>query len=325
MSVFDARCEITSLRTLPPITIELSEGASCLALIGLDPSDKSPGLACFFPDKPDYDVTEFWQNRFVNPGLANVAHHIAMDESRGLVFVGDNDRVKSYAWETPDPISDDEPFPVHTLNSNQFSGPLAVLSNETVVRAGKGGASLWNVSKLETHGKKGDKIIGEEKDLDYIDSRRSDSEFVELSSGSPPTSHIKFVDQPSLRPAVWHSLRSHSSTVLCVEDATESGNGVCSAIDLEGGGKTTARYLGHGGAVSNFSQSAQDPQVFLTACGDGFARLFDVRQSLPVLTFDACGQDEFCRSAVLTHPDGIPSTSDYRLFHTLATDRLGWH
>lgn len=73
-------------------------------------------------------------------------------------------------------------------------------------------------------------------------------------------------------------------------------------------------YLGHGATVSDFSVSSGDPQVFLTACHDGFARMFDVRRSLPVLTFDACGQSEFCDTAALAHVDGIPSKVPSQLF-----------
>lgn len=37
------------------------------------------------------------------------------------------------------------------------------------------------------------------------------------------------------------------------------------ALDLGHGGKTTARYLGHGGSIDGFSTSEADPNIFVTA------------------------------------------------------------
>jgi hypothetical protein len=47
--------------------------------------------------------------------------------------------------------------------------------------------------------------------------------------------------------------------------------------------------------------------VFITACDDGYARLYDVRHPLPVLTLDSGGENEGCSGVVLVHPDGIPT------------------
>lgn len=63
-----------------------------------------------------------------------------------------------------------KPLPTHTLDSNPFSGPIAVLPSGTLVRAGKGRASVWNISGLETHGESGEEIIGEELDFEDLDS-----------------------------------------------------------------------------------------------------------------------------------------------------------
>ncbi|CAE6430443.1 unnamed protein product [Rhizoctonia solani] len=182
-------------------------------------------------------------------------------------------------------------------------GPIAVLPNGRVVRAGVGGVASWNIGELETHGYDGE-IIGDE--IDPEQTSRDDPSAIELSSGSPRNSFIRFIDHPNLTPTVWEPLPGNPSTLLCAEyfDLIKYG---CVSIDLEHGGKTTARYLGHGGAVSDFSVSAADPRMFLTACHDGYARLFDVRQPLPVITLDACGADAFCEAIVLAHPDGIPT------------------
>ncbi|KAH7332740.1 hypothetical protein B0J17DRAFT_721895 [Rhizoctonia solani] len=63
--------------------------------------------------------------------------------------------------------------------------------------------------------------------------------------------------------------------------------------------------------VTGVSQS--DPQLFLTACGDGYARLFDLRYPLPVVTIDACGLMEGCEADVLVMPDSIPMQADQTL------------
>ncbi|KAG8733800.1 hypothetical protein FRC12_018747 [Ceratobasidium sp. 428] len=81
----------------------------------------------------------------------------------------------------------------------------------------------------------------------------------------------------------------------------------CATIDMEHEGTILARYLGHGGTITDFSVSGGDPQVFATSCSDGFARLFDSRTPLPVLTFDACQNTECCYAVILAHPDSIPT------------------
>ncbi len=67
------------------------------------------------------------------------------------------------------------------------------------------------------------------------------------------------------------------------------------------------KYLGHGGGFNGISTSPGDPNMFASACDDGFARLFDVRHPLPVLTLQAGHPDGACEAVVMTHPDGIPS------------------
>ena len=57
--------------------------------------------------------------------------------------------------------------------------------------------------------------------------------------------------------------------------------------------------------------------MFVTACSDGYARLFDVRRPLPVLTFDTGMQREACADVVLVHPDGIPSESPFVVHRVL--------
>lgn len=303
--VYDARCDVSSASIISPINLQLSLGSTFLAVNGMCGfKHRSPGLECFLLDKGDDESTGFVESKFVLPGLAHIAVHLATDESRKLVFVGDKYRVKSYKWAAPDGTYHDEPFPTHTLDSGGSSGPIAILPNGTLIRASTGGADVWTLDSLPTHGSKGRKIIGQKMDDYDLDTWRDDSEDIELSTGTPSSSRINFVDQLTLSPSVWQPLIESPSTVLCGDSGGRYG---CTSVDMEHGGKTVARYIGHGGYPTDFSVSAGDPRVFLTACNDGFARLYDVRQALPASTFDACGEAAFCEAAVLAHLDGIPS------------------
>ncbi|CAE6417443.1 unnamed protein product [Rhizoctonia solani] len=295
-SIYDARCEITSISSISPIKLRMSGMNSCMAMIGAcGYKNRAPGLNFCLPD-------DSVGVRFLDPGLLGIATQMAMNEDLQMIFVGDRDRVKSFAWGGGNELYK-HLHPVHTLDSRCTDGPIAVLPNGRVIRAGVGGAASWMISELETHEFDGD-IIGDE--IDPEQTSRDDLSGIELSSGSPRDSFIRFIDHPNLTPTVWEPLPGDPSTLLCAEyfDLIKYG---CVSIDLEHGGKTTARYLGHGGAVSDFSVSATDPQVFLTACHDGYARLFDVRQPLPVITLDACGADGVCEAIALAHPDGIPT------------------
>ncbi|KAG8680321.1 hypothetical protein FRC08_016385 [Ceratobasidium sp. 394] len=303
MSVYDARCEVQSDRISHPIKLRLSQGNACLALNGAGGwKNRAPSLAYYLLDGSK-TVAKFESRHFLEPGLAEVAVHMALDESRHLIFVGDDNRVKSYSWAKPSGGNHKhEPLATHTLDSDFFRGPITVLPDGTLVRAGKGQVAVWDINSLETHGETGEEIIGEEDEDILEDTMRDDPEDIELSTGNAPTSRIKFADTLDLSVTRWEPLCQAPSTMLCHSEPYG-----CYTIDLEHEGKIAARYLGHGGKIADLSVSEGDPRAFLTACSDGYARLFDIRTPLPVLTFDACGQDEFCEAAVLAHPDGIPS------------------
>ncbi|CUA78533.1 hypothetical protein RSOLAG22IIIB_13211 [Rhizoctonia solani] len=265
--------------------------------------NRSPYLQYIVLTKPLEPTVDFPDEYSIEPGLAGVAYHAAIDDSRRLIFVGDNDRVKSYEWGNTENIHED-PFPVHTLDSGGAKGPMIMLPNGSLARAGKGGASVFDIQMLPTHGPDGDAIIG--NTIQNFDTWRDEDDEIERSSGSLPSSHIKFFDQPNFEPHLWQPLVSTPSTVLCAEKARKTGVFDCIGIDLETG-KTISHYLGHGDEISAFSVSPSDPQLFLTACGDGFVRLFDLRRPLPAVTLDACGLKEGCEAAALVMPDGIPT------------------
>ncbi|KAF8598012.1 hypothetical protein BDV93DRAFT_595430 [Ceratobasidium sp. AG-I] len=305
MCIYDARCEVTSSGINSPIELQLTRANSCLAMNAMGGyKDRSPVLSYFFLNEGTSGLPDEY---FLEVGLESTAYAMALDESRNLIFLGDRGRVKSYAWGAPGGDNYDEPLATHTLKSGRADGPITTLPNGTIVRAGKGKASVWKLDELQTHGEDGTALIGEEIDLE--ESWRDDPDEIEQSSGTKPTSQLTFADNPSLKPAEWHPLTQSPSSMLCTTSETGSTGSKydCFVLDLEHGGKIAARFLGHGGNISNFSVSTPDPQVFLTSCSDGFARMYDIRRPLPVLTFDACGQHDFCKAVALAHPDGIPT------------------
>jgi len=266
--------------------------------------DLIPTVSYFLLDSGIEDYG-FAEGRYMEVGLTSVPHSMTLDASRKLLFLGDKKRIKSYAWAAPNgDYYPRKPLPTHTLNSAGFTGDLVVLPNGTIVRAGDGEAAVWDINSLPTHGPDGTKRIGKRIGVD--DALRDDPEEIERSSGSVPTSRIKFVDQPTLSPGLWVSLPQAPSTVICNARSGSTPEYECLSIDLAHGGKMVARYIGHGGTVNDLSVSAGDPNVFLSGCSDGFARLFDIRRPLPVCTLDACASQEFCNSVALAHPDGIP-------------------
>lgn len=244
----------------------------------------------------------------LEPGLSEVAYQLAVDTTNRLALVADTHRIKSFSWGgdvtfggwTP-PRGEN----VHTMNSKKYDGPIAVLSGGRIVRAGKGGAAIWSLDTLETH--QGGRRVGC-GEFEAEDSWRDDyGGEIERSTGSAPSTTVKFT-QTGLTPAGWH-LHTPSGHLLCAENSHRSDKYGCYALDLEAGGKTASRFLGHGGNVTAFSTSTGDANVFLTACADGYARLYDVRHPLPAMTIDSGKSSEFCEAVTLVHPDGIPSMS----------------
>ncbi|KAL1940228.1 hypothetical protein VTO73DRAFT_9180 [Trametes versicolor] len=248
----------------------------------------------------------------LEPGLSEVAYQVAVDTPNRLALIADPHRIKTFSWGGDVAFSGWIPARgdnVHTMNSKKYEGPIAVLPGGRIVRAGKGGAALWNLSTLETH--RGGRRVGRGK-FKVEDSWRDDGGEIERSTGSAPSTTVKFA-QKGLTPAGWH-LHAPSGHLLSAENSHRSEKYGCYALDLEAGGKIASRFLGHGGNVNDFSTSAGDANAFLTACADGYARLYDVRHPLPVMTIDSGKSSEFCEAAALVHPDGIPTvfTGGYR-------------
>ncbi|CAL1716909.1 unnamed protein product [Somion occarium] len=298
-TIYQARCEIYGHNIHSPIKMEMSSGSSCLAIIGAGGwKNRDPKVTLYFLDElaenPLHDGEHF------TPQLREPATEVVLDEGRKLLFVGDSDRVKSYCWEKDE---EGKPFsPVHTLRSKKHDGPLAVHSNGRILRAGKGSALVWNIDDLETH--REHNKIGEGQ-YDTSDTWRDEDARIEPSPGSQPHLTVDFPD-PNFAIGTWH-LHQPSGHMFCSESEINTTKWGCVEMDLQAGGRIVRRFLGHAGTVNQFSTSEADPNVVLTACDDGFVRMYDIRRSLPILTFDVEGQASRCYSALLTHPDGIPT------------------
>ncbi|KAG8726022.1 hypothetical protein FRC11_000985, partial [Ceratobasidium sp. 423] len=268
-SVLDARCEISSSRCVTPIRFHTNLGNTCLALTGMGGwKNRSSAMDYLIINEPLPPSATFPTLHWFEPKVSGIAYHAAVDDARRLIFVGGDRRIKSFEWGSPSEVHKD-PSLVHILDTQRSEGPMTVLPNGSIVRAGRGGASVWDTQALDNN--ENDESIeepdGSDDDGDWEDE---DSEEANRTAGSPPSSQIKFLDQPNLKPSLWQPLLTAPSTVICVEYARQAGNYSCIGIDLETG-KSTSYYLGHGADVSSFSVSAADPQLFLTACNDGFA------------------------------------------------------
>ncbi|KAI0351720.1 hypothetical protein OH77DRAFT_1429291 [Trametes cingulata] len=316
--IYQARCEVAADTTPCPVDAAIAADGSALAIIQQGGwKHREPILTIYLladqqnAPSADRDAAEIhsyggFHSMVLEPGLSQVATEVAMDTPRRLALVADSHRVKTFSWGDGD-VAFNGWTPargknVHTVKSAGYDGPLAALPGGRVARAGKGGAALWNLDELETH--KGGKRVGRGK-FDAEHTWRENDGDIELSTGSAPSSTVAFA-QTTLVPAAWH-FHEPTGHMLCGESGHKSKKYGCYAVDLEHGGKTAARYVGHGGNVIAFSSSAGDPHVFATACGDGYARLFDVRHPLPVMTLDSGKSSEFCLTVQLIHPDGIPT------------------
>jgi hypothetical protein len=141
---------------------------------------------------------------------------------------------------------------------------------------------------------------------------RDDADMIEDSAGSPASLVIPFADS-AFAVSTWTAHPSVAGVMLCATELRMSGDSSFISLDLEGG-KTGARYLGVGGEITGFSTSAAGPNAFLCSANDGYARLYDVRVRLPVLSLAAGYGATSCSAALFVHPDSVPSAF-LRFFH----------
>ncbi|PIL35408.1 hypothetical protein GSI_02134 [Ganoderma sinense ZZ0214-1] len=318
--IYQARATVRAEYMKPPAAMAISaDGEHLFMASSTGYKSRDPSLKHYNLDEdPELD----WGGR-QDPGLSNTPDYLALDDERQLVFLADHDRIKSFRWGVPpDESSADaargerkskskpsKRLPnVHTLNSErEYTGPLAVLPGGRIVRAGKGAAAVWNTDQLATHlDTPAGTLLGAGRLNTDNSWREADCAGIEHSAGLPAHAVVRFADEPGFQPAAWHVHRP-TGWLLCGERSCDTDGFACVALDLEHGGRRAARFLGHGHDAEKFATSAGEPSVFWTAGGDGFARMFDVRRPLPVLTFDTGGQSEGCADVVFVHPDGIPT------------------
>ncbi|KAL5637781.1 hypothetical protein ACGC1H_002145 [Rhizoctonia solani] len=343
--VYDARCEISSVRSRKSrssrtqradvvLDLQLSTGSSCLAVLGrtknnvIHPGDHqttcrlpTPWVSFHLPKRSESSFNNLikgWEARF-KVGLIGNVSHMALDERRRLIFVADEDRIKSFQWTSAGDPYLSHPVPKHTMYSKGFDGPMAALAGGALVRAGTGAAAVWYHDELKTHSYKSKRFYslrGEVRTPYLIGGMMfSDPEICydlngreyppcENSRGSSKHSIVTFVDDPKLKPHIWRTFDLYPNEALAAGRKERS----CVSIDLNHGGKTRIRYQGHPGFVTDISTSTADPCVFLTSsCQDEYARLFDVRKSQPVLQLAAGEAGGECGAIALAHPDGIPT------------------
>jgi len=179
---------------------------------------------------------------------------------------------------------------------------MIMLSNGRLARAAsRGKIGIWSLDDLPTHGSSGTDRIGGRINLD--DTWRDELSEIEDSAGSSPQTAITLPDDLKELPInVWNTHPSKSGTLFCGQESLHA----LAMVDLERGGILSSKFLGHGGRITGITTSpTADPNVFCTGCDDGLARLFDVRQQLPVLTVEGDPNDGSC-CATFVHPDGIP-------------------
>ncbi|THU82419.1 hypothetical protein K435DRAFT_691509 [Dendrothele bispora CBS 962.96] len=321
-SILQASCEVTFDFIANPLGMAISSGGSILAMTGMSGwKERSPSLSYGWlaGDNQDYLAVHS-----AKVGLNNVAHQIETDEQRKLVFIADEDRIKSYDWsslEEEQEVSinrarrkrkaNQDLLPKHTMDSEGFSGPLLMLPNGRLARAGEGEVAVWGLDGLQTHGPRGTDIIGEVEDDEEEDPwGRDDYEDVENSSGSRLDQVIRFAFDPTLKLNTWNLHPNNPSMVLCGQNSMRTRKYGMVMVDLEAGGKEVVRVLGHGATVTKITtgvslEQGQGGHVFCTGCTDGMARIYDVRQRLPVLTVEGDSGEGAC-TAILAYPDGIP-------------------
>ncbi|KAJ7278473.1 hypothetical protein C8J57DRAFT_1222317 [Mycena rebaudengoi] len=199
-------------------------------------------------------------------GLTEIAFSSTADTKRKLIFLADSSRVKSLGLSTKPPC--------RRIRSELHSIMVLslVLASERFLRAGLAQPPVWNLSERKTDGTDGRAHIG--KHFNTRDTWRDEYDEIEDSSGSEPSSSLKFADSKRM-PSRWHLHPSLPTTMLCASDPSITRDYSCVSLDLENGEKTVERYLGHGGEIYAFS--TQRISIFTGAMKDEAIRLWDVR------------------------------------------------
>lgn len=294
--LWNALCEVSAESICLPIAACVAPDGSAAAVLSKSGIDYDSTVLQWWFDDREYKE---WARRSTSPPMFTTGKTLELDASRKLIFIGDAFSVKSFSWEG----GKMHPTHVHTLDSRRYRGPLALLPGGRVLRAGKGAALLWNIDDVEPR----DPKVKEARLYDDSSSSSGSEHEMpnEIPIGARAHATVPFADK-GFKPRAWH-LHRPMGHMLCGEDDDIGYH--CLSLDLEHGGTVVNRYLGHGARIEQFSTSDGDPNIFLTACADGFARLYDVRIPLPILTLDSERRESQCPTAVLVHLDGLPGIS----------------
>ena len=339
--ILQARCEVTDDSICSPVNAAMSPDYSALVLLSAGGwKNRDPVLSLYLLDdgtaghEEDDDEEESietitydeYRCVTIEPGFASVAYQATTDADRKLAVVADDARIKTFYYGREGQVQFGDWAPargknVHTMKSSGYDGPIALLPGGRVARAGQGGIAFWDLAALETHA--GGRRVGRGR-LSTEDSwRDNDGEEIERSTGSAPTTTVRFAQGAEhIVPAGWQ-YHAPTGLMLAGDNAQKNkGHYGFYALDLEHGAKKVKRFLGHGATVSSVCVSEGDANAFVTACTDGYARLFDVRHPLPGMTFDQGKSGEFCETAEFVHADGIPSMSLILSFSSLALTHI---
>ncbi|KAG6826337.1 hypothetical protein H0H93_016609, partial [Arthromyces matolae] len=286
------RCEISSQKICVPLRAKIALGGSCLAISGGGGyKQNEPFLLCHLLEGNSKNIVHN-----LNSGFGDLAYQLHVEEAQKLVFLADDYRIKSFSWGHLNAEDHFErPLPVHTFNSASFYGPISVLPNDRVIRAGIGSVAVWDLTSQPDHGPQGRKRIGKRYRHDtYLED-------CELSGGSASTSTISLQDS-TFSPSVWEGVPGSPGSMIC--GCKNGGTSSCVVVDLEHGGTPKARFQGHSDTeVASISTSLSDPNIFVTGCEDGYARLFDLRAPHTATTFNAGKGRSPCWGIALAYPD----------------------
>ncbi|KAJ7056197.1 WD40 repeat-like protein [Mycena amicta] len=315
----EARCEILSDDI--PLPIRMATSDDIVAVIGAGGwKQRTPTMLIQrLSIVPEAARIRDW-NKFAtvspNVGLSNVAHALRVDASRQLVWVGDEERIKSYKWSYDETDTNEETLPVHTLMSNEFSNAILLREGGArVFRSGRRGMAIWDVTSLPTHGRQGTKIIGKKMRRDSDFGSRDDTEDIERSEGTLPTTTMD--GKPVANIVVAENHPNGGSQILGVHRADHRGATSVAAVDLETQ-QFAMRYLGHGADINGIATTSGDgdPNGFVTVASDGGVRLYDVRQPTPQFAIEH--GDEKLHAALYEYIGGQP----FIIYGTLKSQQI---
>ncbi|KAI0635611.1 hypothetical protein C8Q77DRAFT_580545 [Trametes polyzona] len=282
--IAEARAQLTTDLIPATYAIDIATSGDILALAsGAGFKAREPTLQYYLLSNQADNCLE---GVSMDPGMSSAPRFVVTQDEHKLVILANESMVRTFSFDAGEGGRVPKQLPaVHTFNcQTRHDGPIATLPNGRMAKAGKGEAAVWDISMTDAP----------------AETRQAPTTTDHLEGKQP--SIVAFVDDPAYAPATWH-LHAPSGRLLCGEQA---GYG-CIALDVEHGGQRAARFLGHGGHVVRITTSPGDPNLFVTAASDGYARMFDMRRPLPVLTIETGIQREGCVDVVFVHPNGIPT------------------